>query len=417
MRPSNSRQSVDGAPVVVTARTLKDAYKIVREEYGEDAQILGTRTVNRRQELGLGHDRQIEVTVQMPGTTPPPRSLGSRRGLAVMNRVLDEAPADASPDAPGDRTKDGTQDRTQIEIVREVERIEELVAAIAEDHARLSRLRLPYCDNPLAETLIENGATPESVNKLLTRFTSETGNDVHNRPAAVAWLTENLRASNCSWDDFYGCHAFLGDTASGRSDMVLTAAALLRSKGRRTLVLSLMPGDNGDVRRLQIEAARNGFDAAVINRESQLEAAEKHLQGYDVVLVDMPHLGHEAMGDGGIVHAWLARNANFHRHLMVPMDKDPRDMEDLARAARNWNCDWIAVSRTDMTRRAAKMLDLLECIPVPVSLTGFDPARTGRLEIAHSDRILDGMLGGGSAASFTEAVAVAAPRETAKVAW
>ncbi len=60
----NSKPSVDGAPVVVSANTLKEAYAIVREDYGEDAIILGTRTVNQRQELGLGHERQVQVTVQ-----------------------------------------------------------------------------------------------------------------------------------------------------------------------------------------------------------------------------------------------------------------------------------------------------------------------------------------------------------------
>jgi len=407
--PRNSKPSVDGAPVVVTAGTLKDAYKIVKEEYGEDAVILGTRTVNHRQELGLGHLRQVEVTIQMPGTAAAtiPTTLGRRGGGSALERILagheSERPEEAA--------------NVSQNIMREVSRIEELAAAIAADHARLSALQLPFCDNPLAETLMENGASAEAVNTLLTRFTSETGSDVHDRPAAVAWLTENLRASNCTWEEFYGCHAFLGETGSGRSDLVLTTAGLLQKMGRRTLVLSLMPGNNGDIRRLQLEASLKGFDAAVIKKETQLADIDQHMKAYDVVLVDMPNLRHEVMAEGGAVHGWLARNATFHRHLLVPMDKDPRDMDQLNSASRAWNCDWIAVSRTDMTTRSAKMLDLLERIPIPVSLISGDPARTGELEIAQSDRILDQMLGGSPAPGFTPGLETVSVPETAEVAW
>jgi len=406
MRSSrNSKPSVDGAPAVVTARTLKDAYKIVRDDYGDDAVILGTRTVNRRQEIGLGHDREIEVTVQMPGATVPAEGLGHRSGGKTAGRPAVERPRAAQ------------KANVNQEIIREVRRIEELVVSIAEDHDRLARQRLPICEGALAEALIENGASAAAVNTMLTRFCSETDHKATDRPAAIAWLTENLQASNCGWDDFYGCHAFLGEAGSGRSDLVLTAAGLLQEMGRRTLVLSLMPADNSDIKRLQVAAARHVFDAAVIKKESQLASAEKHLAAYDVVLVDMPHLHHEVMAEGGLVHGWLARNAGFHRHLLVPMDKDPGDMDFLNTAARSWNCDWIAITRTDLTTRPAKMLDLLERIPMPVSLTSANPAHGGSLEIAQSDRIVDSMLAGASADGFNPGLGLDTTPPAEDVAW
>lgn len=396
-------QPVDGAPAVVTAGTLKEAYRTVREQYGDDAVIMGTRTVNRRHELGLGHERQVEVTVQLPGTAPA--TLGHRQGAATLERIFSGQHA---PGITGDIGAD---------IAREVDRIEKLVADIAEEHTQAASRRSPFGDNALAETLLETGASPDAVKTLLTRFTSETGAEMHDRPAALTWLTENLRASNCTWDDFYGYHAFLGEAGSGRSDLVLTAAGLAQGMGRRTLVLSMMPGNSGDVSRLQEEAAGKGFDAAVIKEEAQLAATEKHLNAYDVVLVDMPHLGHASMAEDGVVHGWLARNTSFHRHLLVPMDKDPRDMDNLNQAARAWNCDWIAVSRSDLTNRPGKMLDLLERVPLPVSLISSDPARTGDLEIAHSERILDAILGGGQTPEFKPGLAATAAPQTEEVAW
>ncbi len=392
----NNKRSARQAPAVVTAPTLKEAYRLVRAEYGANAVILGSRTVHRRDALGLGQQREIEVTVQVPGgaTASPARPLTPAYGVTDSAEAVD----------------------THAEIVGEVSRIEEMVAAIVADYARLAKGRLPYCDNVVAETLVENGASPEAVNTLLTRFVSETGGAVQDRPAVLAWLAENLRTSNCRWEDFYGCHAFLGETGSGRTEMILAAAALLCGLGRRTLVLSLMPRDNGDIRRLQLEASQNGFDAAVIKKSVQLENVQAHLGDYDVVLVDMPHLRHQEMGEGGVIHNWLAENTSFHRHLLVPLDKDPRDLDYLREGARRWHCDWIAVSRSDLTVRSAKLLDVLETMPIPLSLIGGDPAGPSRLEIAHSDRILDRMIGSGGAEAFTPGYELAAAPETVETA-
>ncbi len=63
------------------------------------------------------------------------------------------------------------------------------------------------------------------------------------------------------------------------------------------------------------------------------------------------------------------------------------------------------------------MLDLLERVPLPVSLTGSDPARTGRLEIAQSDKLLDNILGDEQTPEFTPGLASAPESQTAEVAW
>jgi len=384
-RNARNKRSADMGPAVVTAPTLKEAYRLVRQEYGDDAVILGSRTVNQRHELGFGHERRIEVSVQLPGAPVP--------SLSETRRQAQKTPPN---------TSFGTTPEIGVgDIIGEVDRLEKLVEAISADFTRISCKTLPFCQNVVAETLIENGASAEAVNTLLMRYGSETAGDVQDRPAVLAWLTDNLRTSNCSWDDLYGCHAFLGETGSGRTEMILSTAAMVCKMGRRTLVLSLMPRDHGDIRRLQLEASEHGFDAAVIKKTNQLASLSDHLSDYEVVLVDMPHFRHPEMVMGGEIHQWLAQNTGFHRHMLVPLDKDPRDLGFLRDQARHWNCDWIAVSRLDMTDRTGKLLDVLEMMPLPISLLAGDPDGSSRLEIAHSDSILDKIIGGGLAAGFT----------------
>ena len=363
---NRTRQQADLQPVVISAPTLKGAYKLVKQQFGDDAIILGSRSVTKRQALGLGHEKAVEVMVQEPGST-----------TSSTRPIFHTLPAST----PGEAT--------QVEMVAEVERIEKLVTTISHKYDKLDLGASITRNNPLAESLLDCGASAETVQKLLTRFTSETGQASNNRVAALAWLGENLRASNCDWEGFYGCHAFMGPMGIGQTDLILKAAAQLQALGRRTLVLNVLPEDRGQIKQLQVEASRLGFDAAVIQKTSQLMRSEEHLKRYDVVLVDMPHLNHPEMKTGGVLHGWLSGNTTFHRHMMIPTTQDPRDMKLVVSSARVWNCDWLGLTRMEETGCPAKLLDFTDKVPLPISLI----QNGGSVDIATSGRLLDFILG------------------------
>lgn len=360
---SPSRQPSDGV-VVVAAPSLQDAYRRIRREYGDQTEVLDSRTVSRREARGLGRERLVEVTVRLPG---------ARRGPDPARHPAAAVPGAAAVD----------------DLEREIARIETLVAELADAPAPASG----PARSPLAELLVDAGARAGTVDHLLARFGAETGRGPGDRPAFLTWLEENLPASNCGWDGFYGCHAFLGAPGCGRTDLVLAAGARLQALGRRTLVLAMCPPDEGLIRRLQAAAAQGGYDAALLRRPEQLEEAADQLAGYDVVLVDLPPLAGPEMAEGGPLHRWLAANGGFHRHLVLPLDADMADQADLVPAVRAWNCDWLAVARTDRSRRWAKLLDLTVTVGLPFSLLAADPLRGGQLEIAASGRLLDRVLG------------------------
>jgi hypothetical protein len=384
----NSKPSASARENVFYGTTLKEAYRQVENRYGKNAIILGSRKITRRQETGLGHEELVEVTVQPPGEGPV------RAPSATMTRGDGIRPA-AGTHAGQESTVGAGSAALVREITEEVERIERLVR----EATRATPVDGSWFElegNPLAEALLGAGATRETVSNLLTRFAGETGSAVNDRPAALAWLTRYLKASNCGWDGFFGCHAFLGESGSGRTSLVLGAAAEQRAHGRRTLVLNLHPAHAGEIRRLQNAAANHGFDAAILRKDSQLERSESHLAKYEVVLLDLPALDHRSLAPGGEVHRWLARNPGFHRHLVVPLDRDLQDLELMQSSARDWNCDWLAVNRLDRTRLQGKLLDLAESIPLPYSLTGEVRGGAPRLTVAASGELLDRILGAGA---------------------
>ncbi|MFH2050867.1 MAG: hypothetical protein ABIK96_00185 [bacterium] len=384
----NSQPSAADGTVLVTAPNLKDAYRKVRRDFGKDAVILDTRTVKRRHELGLGYEKLIQVTVQDEGS---PRTAGTDRQIRAL-------PGNARrPLAPSPHSSASTPDGDLPEaIIRELERIESLVRALDARLVEAETRPLAEDAGPMGEILLAAGARPRTVELLVQRFVSETGEDAADRSAFLEWLQKHLRAGNCDWEGFYGCHAFLGLSGADRQDLVLQTAARFQELGRKTLVLFLFPDNAGQVRQLQTEAARHGFDAAIVKKESLLEQTEKYLSQYDVVLMDLPDLDTEPMQPEGRIHNWLANNSGFHRHLVMGLDGDVDEMDPLAEASRHWNCDWLAITRTHRSRRRGKLLDMLESLPLPVSLmTG---GQTGRQvpAIAQSGDLLDSLLEAGA---------------------
>ncbi len=75
------------------------------------------------------------------------------------------------------------------------------------------------------------------------------------------------------------------------------------------------------------------------------------------------------------------------------MDMDFQDLDEIKTMAKNWNCDWLTLSRIDRSRRPGKILDLLDSIPLPISLTGKKSSQSMSLAIASSGWILDLALG------------------------
>ncbi len=369
MDSHNSTPLANPRAEVVEAPTLKEALRLVRQRYGDDARVIRSRTVNRRERGRLGSERVVEILVEPPATRRP-------RG----------APAPSHPATAG-----GGRVLT-AEIAAEVERIEALVRQITTDSRRPAGTRLPAFASPVAEALVGAGADPEVVARLLDRFAAETGQDPADRTAVLTYLTQCLQASGGRWEDFGGCHVFLGPAGAGKTEIVLEAAARLQQLGRQVLVLSLLPRHGGEVRRLQLEAARLGYDAAILQKPEQLAASEEHLTRYEAVLVDTPAWDVAPFATASGMREHIIRNTSYHRHLVCPLDRDLRDAQLLVAGSREWNCDWTALTRLDQVGRPGKLLDLLEQLPLPVSLLNRGPVADGGVVVADAGRLIDLVL-------------------------
>lgn len=372
MDPLNSQPRPSTSPAaVVEAPTLKEALRLVRQRHGDEARVIRSRTLTRRQAGGLGQQKVVEVLVEPPAT-PSRRDRGPAGPAAGLDRPW--------RDLAG-------------EIATEVERIEGLVRQIARDQALAERPAAPP-RNRLARVLIDAGASPGVVARHCDRCRAETGAGEDDRRALLDYLGRNLPTGRGDWQEMGGTHVFLGATGCGRTEMVLAVAAHLAAADRQVLVLSLLPRHGGEVRRLQAAAAEHGYDAAVIQKPRQLAKARQHLAQYEVVLVDAPDFTTTTMPGQAELEREIVDDPSFHRHFVFPLDRDLRDIDALMKRAQDWNCDWLAVSRVDQTRLRGKLLDLVDQLPRPVSVLGDPEWPHGEPRLATPGRLLDLILGG-----------------------
>ncbi|PIV80574.1 hypothetical protein COW53_08895 [bacterium CG17_big_fil_post_rev_8_21_14_2_50_64_8] len=367
---------------MITGYSLKEAYRKVRLVHGENAVIQGTRTVAVRMGNGLGTKKMVEVTVGEPGT-------GGQGNKPVIHRR-----PEAGPPAQA--------------VQAELDRIDNLVADVQVELERVHAREDGPVSSPATSYLESLGTSRETVLRLTHRYRAETGQEPTERDAFLKWLTGKLSAAECDWDGFYGSHAFLGFDRHARQELVFRTCAQFRELGREVLLLVAFPEHEGTIARVQAEASRHGYDAAVIRHPRQLQSCQEHFGDYDVVLFELPDLDDPVLGEFPEFQTWLAANAGFHRHMVVSLGTDLPAAGTGADLARTWNCDWLAVSRPRRFEREGKILDLLELISLPVSLDGVSDREGGGVRIARAADLVARLSGGSDLAAATLLAAVEA---------
>ena len=356
----------------VIGRNLSEALRNVRRIHGDEARIVDSRHVYRRDETGLGRTRYVEV------------------------RVVSEDDVFLDGSGPAPRPKDEAG-RLAAALTGEVARIEEMIREISGNQAEAKgEGDTRTADYPLGSALRVTGVSDETIARLAGLFAAEKGSAAAGS-AAPGHLATHLQGCPGGWDDISGCHLFLGAPGVGKTDLLLAAAAELHEKERKVLVLSLAPRHDGEVRRLQREASAHGYDAAIMKEACQLERSLEYFDRYDAVLIDTPPLGSGAMADPEL-RLFVSGQELIHRHLVLPLDGDLQDMADSLAAAKDWNCDWTAVTRLDRSRHPGKLADLAFSLTTPFSLlsAGSWPGNPPR--IASSDELVKLVLGVGRSA-------------------
>jgi len=357
----STKPAHDHTTAVVRGASVSEALANVKRLYGPAAAVLGSREVRERSADDLGEVRSVEVLV-----------------------ALDAAATRAAPADPAA----SVLARLDHELAR-VEALTAQVKTARETPADPDQARLDAY--PLTGALLRAGVGKPAAVHLARLWAAETAA----RPDADPrrFLASRIGTSRAHWSTFGGCHVLLGEAGAGKTALAEAAAARLRAKGQKVLLLAVAPRDGGVIRRLQERSRELGVDGAALRRGDQLERAAERLRSYDAVLIDTPPLGAPELAEPRLRRA-LAEDERFHRHLVQPLDADAAADVRQWTHARTWNCDWIAVTRTDLAARPGRLLELAMGAPLPLSLTSGAAGGTVSAEIADPERLVAAILGG-----------------------
>jgi flagellar biosynthesis protein FlhF len=342
----------------VDAPTVAEALRLLRQELGENALILHTKTITAGGVTGLFRRPRVEII----GAVDEPGFPASFQAPAPDADVAQSAMPSA-PHASAERTSDGRRD------------------AIAE---RLARFRaavpaVPIPDSPAV-------VVPTTADAPLSVPAAEAPVAVVS--AATEWDRVGHRARRV---------AFVGPTGAGKTTTLAKVAARARIEhGRRVALITIDTYRIGAVPQLASYAEILGVPLAVARTPDELVGAIDRAKEADLVFIDT--IGRSPLGSGvGTLRPFLEAAAPDLVHLVVSATTRPSDSIRAASSFAALGTNRLCVTKLDETEDREAVSLIADAIRLPVSWLGVGQEVPDDLEEATPDRIASLVKGGRAA--------------------
>ncbi len=352
----------------VQAGSLEATMKKVKEQFGPDALIMGTREIRRRKKGGLGYETVFEVSVE---------------GCKGENAGSYVPPADVT----GDNPRMMNRERLKNLIVR----MEKMNSSVQELEKRLEKVLQPNSDYPLYEIMLKGGASAEIVEIIADSYSGQyvrSGADPVE--SAIDHLKKHLKTADArSWSDVSGVHLFFGAGGCGKTGLVIKLAGKLVKSGKKVTVVTYIPGKGGG----------KGNPASIERRLGirlitavGIEELERMLDGVDddtVVLIDTPCILTEGEVFAGELAGYVSGLPCSNLHYIFDLDVSRRRFDTELRIYHDLRCDFCSLSKLDITESSARFLNLLEEELLPFSFINESSSLTEGLAIATKERLVE----------------------------
>jgi flagellar biosynthesis protein FlhF len=424
------------------ATSMQEALNIIKQDMGEEAFILSTRTRQRKTALGLGEEPVIEVTAAVdeaadsaasaPAPAEPPAQTaglyGLRPPLAARapepaprrpSPIRDQPPAPPAPPPPPlvdlqplrrdileikgavEALKD--QDSRNQTILRELDQMKVQLNRIQKQGMPQAQLQLPPTMLGLYGELVANDVDPMIALRLCEytqRTLLEQGGDATVDPEKARLFMRRVIS------DFIPVAspiqlepgrlrvaALVGPTGVGKTTTIakLAAYAKLELKQKVALV-TLDTFRMAAVDQLHQYAEILQVPLHVALTVEDLRAAMRFYQDRALVLIDTP--GHSPK-DSEIqaqLRRYLDELPEVETHLVLSATTKPRDLADIAQRFEPLKPGRIIFTKLDETSTFGPLLSTLVRVKRPLSYLGTGQEVPQDLEMATSRRVADLIL-------------------------
>lgn len=352
----------------VVAPDIRSALKSVKEEFGEDALILGTRTRRVPREGSLRLQEEVEVTV-----------------VAAADHGGRRQPA-AAPGTGPENCADLETEVARVEVI-----VEEIERQLASSEAATR--------HPLALPLRELGISPATWLAIAADHAEEVPPfeqaDLSPALGRLAGFLPCVEAM--ALKDLRGHHALIGRPGAGRSVLARKLAATVAAEGCRVALVAFAPQHPGERIRLEADSGLQGYEAVLANDPQALLEAVEYLGGRDLVILDMPAF---TRTQSALLHRVesLLGGAPLLRHLVVPADGHGIDAGGALAAAH-----YIAIARADLDDPLRLALDAGAAEAGMLSFIATGPGSEGSISLASPRVLLESIARGQEKADVAEA--------------
>jgi flagellar biosynthesis protein FlhF len=426
------------------AASMQDALNIIKQDMGEDAFILSTRTRQRTGLLGVPEEPIIEVTAAVDeasdcaaadATSPKPQPMlqsagvyGLRPPLALRppdapaprpSPIRDKAPvpAAAPPPPPVDlqplrrelleikgaveALKD--QETRNQTILRELDQMKAQLNRIQKQGMPQAQLHLPQAMLGLYGELVANDVDPMIALRLCEytqRTLLEAGGDAQVDPEKARLFMRRVIAdfipvaSPIQLDPSkMRVAALVGPTGVGKTTTIakLAAYAKLELK-QKVALLTLDTFRIAAVDQLHQYAEILQVPLHVALTVEDLRAALRFYQDRALVLIDTP--GHSPKDADMLnqLRRFLDDLPEVETHLVLSATTKPRDLADIAQRFEPLKPGRIIFTKLDETSTFGPLLSTLVRVKRPLSYLGTGQEVPQDLEMATSRRVADLIL-------------------------
>ena len=275
-------------------------------------------------------------------------------------------------------------------MIERLDRLRDIATRVEGLTSRVGGVGEDEDDYPLADALRAAGTTERTIRHLAGSFRLAVRGGDPSPTAARRHLSRFVRGTKAtSLVQMRGEHWFLGRAGTGKTSLVLYLAASLTRENLPCGIISVSPGHDGELQRLQSAERALGIPVRVVRSADELEVARESLVDRAVLLIDTPcFVGQELP---------VTPPDRSQRHLVVPLGEDRELMRSHLAHARNWQPDCVAITQMDLYPCPGRLVDLALEAGRPLSLVqGRHAGRLG-VHVARGEALLNAVLGDATA--------------------
>jgi len=367
------------------AKTVADALRKVKEEFGSDALILSTKETPVHGTSWLRGKHAAEIVAAMDdGSNPEPDGYSKSGEIA--------GPAYAP-------SQDSVAALQLPKIDQEYTEMRRVLFSLARPTVPSTSLFSDAIAYELYQDLVANEVDEWLAYKLLDEALQNLTPEERGQRAALAKTVAHVaRGLICTdaagdWLPTKKVVAFVGPTGVGKTTAIAKLAARLALENRKKVILLTTDTCRiGAVEQLKTYAGLLGLPFRPITQASELSQAIQDLSQRDYILIDTAGHGQRDLGAMHELMQYLQESPDIERHLVLSATTKPLDMREVVDRFAICNPDRLLFTKLDETSTFGPIFNELVRTQKPLSYIADGQRVPEDFHAVRGDQIVDIVL-------------------------